>query len=45
MEVIEENIKFLLQGGAVDENQEYCDFSLEEQNEANGNCLYFPTFI
>lgn len=36
MEIIEENIKLLLQGGAVEEPQEYCDFTLEEQNEANG---------
>ncbi|KAL7647394.1 UNVERIFIED_CONTAM: hypothetical protein RMT77_000990 [Armadillidium vulgare] len=35
MEIIEENIKLLLQGGAVEEPQEYCDFTLEEQNEAN----------
>ncbi|XP_066999783.1 8-oxo-dGDP phosphatase NUDT18 isoform X2 [Anabrus simplex] len=34
MDKVEENIRRLLDGQAIDDGQEFCDFSLEEQNEA-----------
>lgn len=36
MDGVEENIKRLLDGQALEDCQELCDFTLEEQNEATG---------
>ncbi|KAK7063054.1 putative Nudix hydrolase [Halocaridina rubra] len=33
MDSIEENIKLILQGKDIEESQEFCDFTLEDQNE------------
>lgn len=37
MDRIEENIRRLLDGRALEDSQDLCDFTLEEQNEAAGN--------
>ena len=36
MDRIEDNVKRLLNGDAMKETQEFCDFTLEAQNEATG---------
>jgi hypothetical protein len=36
MDRIEENVRRLLNGEELQESQEFCDFSLEAQNEATG---------
>lgn len=36
MDSIEENVRLLLQGKSIDESQEFCDFTLEDQNELTG---------
>lgn len=41
MERVEENIRRLLDGRAVEDCQDLCDFTLEEQNEATGNLNLF----
>lgn len=40
---IEENIRQVLDGLKLDEDEKFCDFSLAQQNESNGN--YFHLFI
>jgi hypothetical protein len=37
MDRVEENIRLLLDGRALEDSQDLCDFTLEEQNEAIGN--------
>jgi hypothetical protein len=37
MDRVEENIRRLLDGRALEDSQDLCDFTLEEQNEATGN--------
>lgn len=36
MDRVEENLTLLLKGHPFDDNNGFCDFSLEEQNEASG---------
>lgn len=36
MDSIEGNIKLLLQGKEIEESQEFCDFTLDDQNEVTG---------
>nr|XP_027209633.1 8-oxo-dGDP phosphatase NUDT18-like [Penaeus vannamei] len=37
MDSIEGNIKLLLQGKEIEESQEFCDFTLDDQNEVTGS--------
>ncbi len=37
METIEKNVILLLDGKDAEEAQDFCDFTLEDQNEAAGN--------
>jgi hypothetical protein len=37
MDRVEENVRRLLNGQALEDCQDLCDFTLEEQNEATGN--------
>ena len=39
MDSIESNIRLILDGKTVDEGQEFCDFSLEAQNQVTGMLL------
>jgi hypothetical protein len=41
MDRIEDNVKRLLNGDAMKETQEFCDFTLEAQNEATGIHISF----
>ncbi|CAL4133525.1 unnamed protein product [Meganyctiphanes norvegica] len=43
MDSIEGNIKLLLQGKPIEESQEFCDFSLEDQNEVTASKGVAPT--
>ena len=46
MDSVEENIRSLLQGDGSDEPDNYCDFSLDDQNEVTGKIsLRFLTFF
>jgi len=38
METIEKNVNLLLNGQDAEEVQDFCDFTLEDQNEAAGKC-------
>lgn len=43
MDSIEDNVKLLMQGKSVEESQEFCDFTLEDQNDLTGkgsSCLH-----
>lgn len=39
MDSIEDNIRLLLQGKGIDENQGLCDFTLEDQNDLSGKLI------
>lgn len=41
MDRVEENIRRLLDGRALEDSHDLCDFTLEEQNEATGNLNLF----
>jgi hypothetical protein len=41
MDRVEENIRRLLDGLALEDSEDLCDFTLEEQNEAIGNLNSF----
>jgi len=41
MDRVEENIRHLLDGQALEDSHDLCDFTLEEQNEATGNLNLF----
>jgi hypothetical protein len=41
MDRVEENIRRLLDGRAIEDSGDLCDFTLEEQNEAIGNLNSF----
>ena len=43
METIEKNVSLLLNGQDAEESQEFCDFTLEDQNEAAGLYLLLST--
>lgn len=47
MDRVEENIRRLLDGRAIEDSGDLCDFTLEEQNEAIGNLNSFwsPGYI
>lgn len=36
MDSIEGNIRLLLQGKEIEESQDFCDFTLQDQNEVTG---------
>ncbi|XP_064094998.1 8-oxo-dGDP phosphatase NUDT18-like isoform X2 [Macrobrachium nipponense] len=42
MDSIEENIGLLLQGKDIEESQEFCDFTLEDQNEVTDSSAISP---
>lgn len=44
METINPNLILLLNGQDIEEAQDYCDFSLEEQNEIAGKCTTLLLF-
>lgn len=41
MDRVEENVRRLLDGRALEDSHDLCDFTLEEQNEATGNLSLF----
>ena len=41
MDRVEENIRCLLDGRALEDSHDLCDFTLEEQNEATGSLNLF----
>lgn len=45
MDSIENKLQKLLEGNSVNDNDDLCDFTLLEQNEAAGTCLLLLLFV
>ncbi len=45
METIEKNVVLLLNGKDAEEPQDFCDFTLEDQNEAASKFLLLLLFV